>query len=393
LAAAPSSPKSSPDALPAGQCLAPIGVGLVGGGAIAARYAATLRKAHRFAPVSVAVRAEASRSAASERTGLPAVTLSDMLADQAIELVLNLTPPLEHADITAAALQAGRHVYSEKPLAHDLKSARRLVRLAHQRGRLLACAPATFLGPALQHARRLIDTGVLGRVMGARGVMAYRGPDQWHHAPAALFGPAAGPVFDMGVYHVAALVHLFGPVKQVWAAGSRAFAQRTVRAGPRAGETFPVDAITHADAVLGFVSVASASLTLSFDTQASSAPALEIFGTEAALRLPQPGQFEGPVGLSRSFGVWEDVTPAETWPETGWIAGLHAMADQLERPDPSRPWPEPMLALHVLEVLTGIDRACRTGRIATMTTSCEQPAPLDATQMRHWGAGLKAEAA
>lgn len=332
----------------------------------------------------MAVRDPARAAQAVERTGLPAVGLEAMLGDDRISLVLNLTPPLVHAAITEAALQAGRHVYSEKPLAHDLASARRLVRLAHRRRMLLACAPATFLGPAQQTARHRIDTGALGRVMGARGVMAYAGPDLWHHAPAQLFGPAAGPIFDMGVYHVTALVHALGPVRRVWAAGGRALYQRSVRAGPRTGETFPVEAITHADAVLSFASGASASLTFSFDTQASSAPALEIFGTEAALRLPQPGQFDGPVGLSRRLGEWEDITPQGSWPATGWIAGLHAMADQLQGRDPFRPWPEPGLALHVLDVLTGMDRACRTGRIATMTTHCDRPPHLDLTTPRQW---------
>jgi predicted dehydrogenase len=384
---------SFPDSPLAGTINAPIGIGLVGGGDISARYAATLKQSGRFVPRAVAVRRGSAPAPAAERTGLPAVDLADLLVDPAISLVLNLTPPLQHAAVTEQALRAGRHVYSEKPLAHDLRTGRRLVKLAWRRGLTLACAPATFLGPAQQTARRLIDEGAAGQVMGARGVMAYGGPDLWHQAPAALFGPAAGPIFDMGVYHVTALVNLLGPVLRVWAAGGRARDQRTVRAGPRSGETFPVDAITHADAVLGFASGASASLTLSFDTLPSAAPPLEIFGTQATLRLPQPGQFEGPVGLSRRSGEWEEIRSGDGWPDTGWIAGLHAMADQLQHPGDRQPWPNSMLALHVLDVLAGIDRACRTGRIATMTTTCERPPPLDAARPGQWDGAPTGEAA
>lgn len=370
-----------------------MGVGIVGGGDISARYARLLDASPRFRPLAVSVRTPVHAAQASERTGLPAVTLAELLADPAVELVLNLTPPLAHADVTAAALKARRHVYSEKPLAADLAGARRLIRLAERHGVCLACAPATFLGPALQAARQMLDSGGLGQVLSARGAMVYPGPDHWHHAPAALFGPAAGPVFDMGVYHVTALVALLGPVQRVSAVGSRARAVRTVRAGPQTGTSFEVAALTHVETLLAFEAGPSASLTLSFDGIISEGPGLEILGTKGSLSLPQPGQFEGIVRRATRFGQWEDVTPRTSWPDTGWLAGLHSMIDHLTAPDEPVPWPAPQLALHVLEVLTAIDRAARLGNIQTVRTRCERPSSLAPDSQVRWAKALQDEAA
>lgn len=385
---------SSPDVLPLRpRSAGPIGVGIVGGGDIAPRYAELLRQSDRFALIAIAARTDGSTAAAAARTGLPAASLAGLLANPQVELVLNLTPPLAHAAITAAALQARRHVYSEKPLAADVPTARRLIRLAWRQQTALACAPATFLGPAWQEARRLIDSGRLGQVLSARGAMVYPGPDHWHASPEALFGPAAGPVFDMGVYHVTALVALLGPIRQVWAAGTRAQETRTVRMGPRAGATFAVTAMTHVDVLLTFAGGQSATLTLSFDGVSSAGPALELIGTAGTLKLPQPGQFEGPVVLSTRMGQWDDASPSGPWPPTGWIAGLHALLDHIETPDADRPWPEPRLALHVLEALIAIGRAARTGRLQTMRTSCVRPPPLDEAAPARWARAGEAVAA
>src|SRR4028118_1176257 len=105
-----------------------------------------------------------------------------------MNLVLNLKPPLAHGDLARRALLSGKHVYSEKPLAGSLAETRELSELAERKGRLLACAPATFLGPALQTARVIIDAGGIGDVVGVRATMVYPGPDLWHHNPAPLFG-------------------------------------------------------------------------------------------------------------------------------------------------------------------------------------------------------------
>lgn len=370
-----------------------MGVGIVGGGDISARYARLMTDSARFHPIAVAVRRPQENTDATIRTGLPTVSLPQLLADPAVELVVNLTPPLAHADVTRAALQAGRHVYSEKPLAANLQEAKSLMGLADSLGLCLACAPATYLGPAQQAARQAMDLGVLGQVLSARGAMVYPGPDAWHHAPAALFGAAAGPVFDMGVYHVTALVALFGAVTRVWARGSRARDVRTVRTGRLAGTVFEVSALTHVETLLEFEAGPSATVTLSFDGITSQGPGLEILGTKASLCLPQPGQFEGPVRLATRFGHWEDAAPKSPWPETGWLAGLHTMLDHLAAPEEPVPWPNPQMALHVLEVLTAIDRAARLGDIETVSTRCERPPSLVPDAPMRWAMALQDEAA
>ena len=157
--------------------IASVGVGVVGAGDISRRYINCLQAMTPFE-----VRAVAGRT-----------QVQSLLEDPGIELVLNLTPPLEHAAVTATALRAGKHVYSEKPLAHDLVAADDLISLARETRRTLACAPAVHLGPAQQAVKHAVDAGALGRLVGGSATVVYAGPDRWHHNPAPIFGPAAGP--------------------------------------------------------------------------------------------------------------------------------------------------------------------------------------------------------
>lgn len=343
-------------------------IGIVGGGDISGRYANCIKASSRLALHGLSTKQEDTPS---------------LIADPAIDIILNLTPPLAHEAVSRRALEAGKHVYSEKPLAHDVDPAKSLIKLAAERDLVLACAPATFLGPAQQSARYLLDNGATGMPIGARGILMYPGPDKWHHNPAPLFGQAAGPLFDMGIYHLAALVALFGPIHCVTAMGSQSAKTRTVTKGPKAGKVFEVVVPTHVCALIRFAKGQIADLTFSFDGIGSAAPSLEIFGTKGSLSLPPPGQFVGTIKQALSYGSWSELeAPDIDWNDSLWIAGLYALVDHLEGYD--TPWPNAEFALHCLEALMKIEASTQLGETLFLETSCQRPQPLTQKTIQRW---------
>jgi predicted dehydrogenase len=348
---------------------------VIGAGDIAARYVEAMRATGFLEPLLIASAKGHSAAALARQCGLRAVDVDTLLGDETVDLVLNLAPPLLHADLTRRALLSGKHVYSEKPLAGSLAEARGLSELAQEQGRLLACAPATILGPALQTARAIIDAGGIGEVVGARATMVYPGPDLWHHNPDHLFGPLAGPLFDMGIYHLSAIVALLGPVQQVQALASTARDQRTIRSGPRAGETFPVHVTTQVAGTLRLASGVIASVLFSFDGFGSKAPGLEIIGTRGSLAVAHPSQFDGVVELSTELFRWGEVpVTLSGWSDRMWAIGLAEAWAAFQRNEAPRC--KPAFACHLVEVLTLLEAAAACGDRLEVTSSVDRPPPL-----------------
>lgn len=353
----------------------PVGVAIVGAGDISRCYVECLRGFEALALHGICNR---SGSLGNVVHGLPWRSLNDLLRDPGVELVLNLSNPLEHASTSAAALQAGKHVYSEKPLAHEPAEGRLLQRLAAERGLVLACAPATHLGPAQQTVRDMIDRGELGRIVGGTATVVYGGPDLWHANPAPLFGTAAGPLFDLGVYFVSAFVHWFGPAVRVSGHGRRMHDVRRVHAGPRQGEIFDVTALTHVAGWIEFASGAVVSLTTSFDSPGSGANAIEVYGTEASVALAAGSLgFEAPVTCCRRHATWEPL-PAiiDNWCEPWWGIGVVDTAQALRCGTAPRAPAD--VALHVLDILSALELACHEHRVVAVDSGCAIPPALQA---------------
>src|SRR5204862_3788462 len=172
----------------------------------------------------------------------------------------NLTPSAEHASVTRAALEAGKHVYTEKPLALDADEAAELLREAELRGVRIGCAPDIFLGGAYQKARRLIDEGTIGEPLAVSAAMLVGGAAAWHPSPEQFFRDGAGPLLDMGPYYLSAIVALLGPVRTVAGFASTPTAERTIRVGPRAAQSFSVTTPTHVSAAMELESGVTANL-------------------------------------------------------------------------------------------------------------------------------------
>ncbi len=353
----------------------PVKVGVVGCGNISGIYLKNARRLAEFDIVAVADRdGDRARTRAAEFDIPRACSAEELLADADIELVLNLTPPDAHAPIALAALDAGKSVYNEKPLAVEVADGRRIVGLAKQKGLRVGCAPDTFLGGAWQTARKLLDDGAIGQPVAAVAFMPSHGPESWHPDPAFFYQPGAGPLFDMGPYYLTALIHLLGPVRRVTGSARISFPRRTITSEPRRGETIDVHTPTHVVGLLEFSNGLIATLLTSFDIWHANLPFIEVYGAAGSMHLPDPNGFGGMVRL-RGAGesAWRDVAPQ--FPGTGNERGLGPadLARGLRTGQPHRASGE--LALHVLDVMHAILRAAATGRHVTLATTCVRPAP------------------
>ena len=314
----------------------------------------------------------ARAEALAEEYGISrACSPEELLADPAVDVVVNLTPAPEHGWVGRQVLWAGKHLYAEKPLAPDVRQGAALLALARRRGLRVGCAPDTFLGPALQTARGLVDSGYLGTPFAASATVAMPPPDTWHPRPAAFYGTAAGPLFDMGPYYLTALVSLLGPVARV--AGMATVAPRE-RRSMITGELIEPVVPTHEIGVVEFASGPVATLCISFDAAATAAPPMELHGTLGTLRLPDPNAGSGPIlACARGDSEWTEVPAAATGGQSRCI-GIEDMGAAIREGRPHRASGD--LALHVLDVMESLRRSAATGRMVHLRTTCARPEPL-----------------
>ncbi|WP_459193944.1 Gfo/Idh/MocA family protein [Halosimplex sp. J119] len=354
----------------------PLSVGLVGCGNISAQYLAADDVFDAFELVACADLDEDLAAETANEHGIEAMPTDDLLADESIEAVVNLTPPHVHAQVITDALEAGNHVYTEKPFATTVDDAREIVATATEQDLLVGSAPDTFLGAGLQTAREVIDEGRIGDPVGATAHWTSPGHERWHPNPDLYYKEGGGPLFDMGPYYVTALVFLLGSATRVAGSVSRPHETRTIGSEPRRGEEIDVEVPTHEAGIVDFANGATANLLMSFDVEASTlpAPAFEIYGTEATLALPDPNHFEGPVRI-RSDGddEWETVPLTHEY-TAGRGAGLADLAFAARSDWEQRTSGE--LASHVLEIMASVRSSSEECAFATVDSDPGRPAPL-----------------
>lgn len=354
----------------------PLRIGIIGCGAISEIYLQNLGSLPDVTPVAVADLDPQRATGKARAHGLRAQTADGLIQADDVDLVLNLTTPEAHAAIASAAIDAGKHIYNEKPLAIELEAGRRLVDAAARAQVRLGGAPDTFLGAGLQTCRRLIDTGAIGEVVAGTAHMACRGHESWHPDPAFYYKPGGGPLFDMGPYYITALVSLLGPVRRVTGSARASFAHRTITSAPRRGESIAVEVPTHAAAVLDFASGAIITLLMSFDIHAHRLPVMELYGADGTLSLPDPNGYGGPVELWRpGASAWEPVALDAGFSANSRGLGVAELAMALRADRPHAASGE--LTLHVLEVMTAVHEASATGRHIEIESAPQRPALLD----------------
>lgn len=352
-------------------------IGIIGTGNISAAYLQIARDLGVFEVTAISDLDMARAEKQAAEHGTRALALEALLGDPDIVAVVNLTPPAAHAGVSLSILAAGKHVYSEKPLAVEREGGQAILKAAQERGLRVGCAPDTFLGAGLQTARELLDAGRIGRPVAATAFMMSGGPESWHPNPDFFYQRGAGPLFDMGPYYLTALINLLGGVSKVGGSAIKALEERTISSGERRGGKIGVNTPTHVTAQLSFEGGAAATLITSFDTPASDLPRIEIYGTEGTLSLPDPNTFGGPLKV-RSAGEdgWQIIELTRPFQDNARGIGLADMLSAIASGTPQRASGE--LAYHVLDVMHTVLEAAEQERTLPLASRAERPAALSA---------------
>ncbi|GAA1860661.1 Gfo/Idh/MocA family protein [Microbacterium koreense] len=278
----------------------PIGVGLIGAGNISDQYLTNLT---RFPDVHVRAIGDLDGDRARAQAQAYAVGVAGdpqvVLDDPDIDIVVNLTVPAAHVEVSEAIIAAGKHVWTEKPIGIDRDSSRRLLDKADAAGLRVGVAPDTVLGPGVQTAKRVIARGDIGTPLFAQTTFQWQGPEIFHPNPAFLYARGGGPLLDMGPYYVSTLVHVFGPVASVGALGMRGAETRTVQVGPLTGTHFPVEIPSTVSVLMQFEQGGQAQSLYSTDSPLRRQGIVEIAGTEGTLVIPDPNTFGGDITITR----------------------------------------------------------------------------------------------
>ena len=327
----------------------------------------------------------------AEEFHIRAMTIDEILEDKEIEVILNLTIPEVHYEINKKSLLAGKHVYSEKPLASSLEEGKELLELAKQKHLLIASAPDTFLGGGLQTCRKILDRGLIGKPVFAQGLLLSSGPEVFHPNPVFFYNKGAGPLLDMGPYYLTALIALFGGVRRVVGMGKCITPIRKVlvEGSSECGRDFPCEVDTFNSGTIEFENGLIANLTVAWDMNyfywESGMPLLTVYGTEGTMILPDPNTFGGIGGhpaeepgkyikVRQGQGEFQEIPVEFDYVQNSRGIGVADMATCI------RAGGEPRVSgensLHVLEMMLGFLESDRQGKYYEMQTRGHKPEPL-----------------
>lgn len=349
----------------------PLRVGMVGVGAISAAYRATIDRLRAVDLVAVAdLDAERAGRIAAEH-GVPALPVPELINDPNVDLVLNLTNPAAHAPIALQALEAGKQVYTEKPLATTRQDGAAVVDAGRRAGLRVGSAPDTVLGTGTQTARKAIDDGVIGTPVAATATMVTPGHERWHPHPDFYYRAGGGPLLDMGPYYVTALLTLLGSVTRVIGAASHLHPFRTIGSGPRSGEQIPVEVDTHVTGILVHESGVLSTLVMSFDAAATKAAHIEVHGDRGSLIAPDPNNFDGDVRWHPVGGEWSEIPVSAGYRDASRGFGLAdlAAADSAVRANAT-------VGYHVLDIMLAVLESADRQHGVDLSSSCERPDPV-----------------
>ncbi|MCW1803996.1 Gfo/Idh/MocA family protein [Brachybacterium squillarum] len=362
----------------------PIGVGFIGVGVISDTY---LENLSSFPDVEVLILGDLDLDRArsqAEKHGVPAHgSAQDVLDHPGVQVVVNLTIPAVHAEVSSSAIAAGKHVWTEKPLGLDRESTAALLQQAEAAGLRVGCAPDTVLGAGVQTAKRAILDGVIGRPLFAQTSMQWQGPEVFHPNPGFLFAKGAGPLLDMGPYYFTTLVSLFGTVDKVAAVGLKAREERTIQVGEKAGTTFPVEVPSTISVLTQFEGGQTGTSLLSFDSPLARQGIVEIHGTEGSLVVPDPNMFEGRIAYVKPFETFGERPPEQEWieipqqgPATGRGLGLLDMVRAIHEDRQHVASGE--VGYHVLDVMLSAEESAASGEFVTVQSSVAEVPPVPA---------------
>ena len=354
-------------------------IGIIGCGSICRTYLAEIRRLYpHLIEVEALADLDLSRAKAYAREfSVPvAASVEELLALPQIELVINLTVPLAHVEVSRKILESGKHLFSEKPFALSAADALSLAELAKEKGLVFGCAPDTFLMAPLAQCRTLIDEGKIGTPLFVSANMVSSGVESWHPAPQPFYRRGGGPLYDMGPYYLTALVFLFGAVEEVYAVGKKGFETRIFHQSP-GKEAFPVEVPTHYSAVLKMKSGVVVSLMMSFDIFHSNLPKMEVYGSEGTLIVPDPNMTSGEPAIFRKEQITERdfaekpvALEKKVLSEYTRGSGVAELVLAIRAGRKSR---MSDLPIHVTDVIESLIRSAETDAPQKIATSCERP--------------------
>jgi predicted dehydrogenase len=352
-------------------------LGIIGCGKISSIYFETLRT---FDNLDILACADIDMERAQVQAGrynIPtACSVQELLENPKIELIVNLTVPRAHTEVALAAIEAGKSVYSEKPLAIDREQGQALLNAAHKKNLYVGNAPDTFLGGGIQTCIKLVDDGLIGTPIAATAFMMSHGVENWHPDPDFYYQPGGGPMFDMGPYYLTALIALIGPIRRVTGSTHTTFTERTITSQPKYGTRITVNVPTHVAGIMDFASGAVGSIITSFDVWHHRLPHIEIYGTEGTLSVPNPNTFGGPVYLRQAQArEWSEVPLTHRYTQNLRGIGVADMVQAMQAGQPHRANGE--MAYHVLDIMQSFHEASSEGRHIEIASTCSRPAPLD----------------
>jgi predicted dehydrogenase len=350
---------------------APLRAGIIGCGDIARTYAAAIAAHEDLVLVAAADRnADRADALTARYGGTPYSSADDLLADEAVDLVVNLTRHYSHAELTSRALRAGKHVFSEKPLAMTGAAAWDLVRLADEAGVRLGCAPATYLGEAQQTAWAAVRSGLLGPVRVVFADVNWGQIERWHPRPQDFY--AAGALFDVGVYPLTVLTSYFGPVRSVTAMTTILQPDREAADGTR----FTIEAPDFAVGMLRLHSGPLVRLTCGFYVDlVSTQRGIEIHGDHGSLLMDRWYEFGAGVHLARRGGAAVRLPWLASPPSIPVDYGrpLSDLAQAIRSGAPHRATGEQ--AAHVVDVIEAMLESARTSQPVPVHSTFTPPAP------------------
>ncbi len=352
-------------------------IGIIGCGKIAPAYC---KGAQLFANLELKACAdlvpENAKKLAQEFNIPKVCTVDELLKDDEIQIVVNLTIPKAHYEVTMRILEAGKHVYQEKPFAINTQQGKEMLQKAKEKKLRIGCAPDTFLGAGIQTCRKVIDDGWIGHPVGAVAFMVSQGHEVWHPSPEFYYGVGGGPMMDMGPYYITALVNLLGPVKKVYGTAKQTFKERVITSQPKFGKIIKVEVPTHYATILEFECGTLCNMIMSFDCKGlHSLPNIEIYGTNGSLRVPDPNSFGGPALLDLNRTGFKELPLVSTYVEYSCRSmGVADMAAAIAANRPHKANGE--LAYHVLEVMEAAALLAENDRAISLQSRCEKPAPL-----------------
>ncbi|MBN2508642.1 MAG: Gfo/Idh/MocA family oxidoreductase [Spirochaetales bacterium] len=350
-------------------------IGIIGCGNIAPAYIRGIRRFDNVQLAAVSSRTHSSAERIAYEFDVPAVGIDELLSDDSIDIVVNLTLPEVHTKVMKQILDAGKHAYGEKPLAGSFRESMELLDLAGKKNLRIGCAPDTFLGAGHQTCRKLVDDGWIGDVRSGTAFMLSSGPESWHPRPHFFYQKGAGPLFDMGPYYLTALINLLGPVAEVAAVTSKGFETRTATSAERFGEVLPVDVPTHYAGVLVFRNGACVTLTVSFDVPRHTHSHIELYGTQGSMIIPDPNMFGGEVKVfRRGYEDWASMGHSHGYTSDTRGFGAADMALSIERNTPHRA--SGAVAAHVMEIMEAFEISSASARRIPLSSVCGRPDAL-----------------